>query len=149
MLAGYKKRQYFRALENSVPRKQGGARKELIHSFIEFLDTRRSKWLGLWPGKMKNLCILSRLFLKLLSWWLDSDRLHGQSRFVRNRGIYGSDRLKDRRPTWQVWGSECFRGLVFLAFGECNQETENHYGFVQGMPTSRQTEVEERALCQS
>lgn len=147
MLVGHKQRQYIRVLDNSVPRKQGGAKREFICSFIEFLDTHRSKWFGLWPGKKKNVCIPSLLFLKLLSWWLDSDRLHRQSRFLRNGGIYGSDRLKDWRLMWQVWGSKCFSDLVFLAFGECNWETENHYCFARDVPTSRQAYVEERALC--
>jgi len=76
MLVSHKKRQYITALENTDPGKQGGAGRELTHSSIEFSDSRRSKWFGLWPGKKKNVCIPSQLFLKLLSWWLDRDRLH-------------------------------------------------------------------------
>lgn len=34
------------------------------------------------------------------------------------------------------WGSECFSDLVFLAFGECNQEAENSYCFTRDMPPS-------------
>lgn len=67
MLVGHKGRQCIRALENSIPRKEEGAGRELIHSFVEFLDSHKSKWFGLCPGKKKNVCIPSLLFLKLLS----------------------------------------------------------------------------------
>lgn len=136
MLAGQRGRKHVSTSEHSISRKQGGAGRKLAHSFIEFLDNHRNKWLCLWPGKKKNICILNLLFLKLLYWRLDSDRLHRQSNFGRNGGICGSDRLRDGRLMWQVWGSECFSDLVFLVWGECNQETENHYCFTRDMPSS-------------
>lgn len=53
MPVGHKGRQYIRALENSVPRKQVGARRELIHSFIKFLDSRRASGLVYDQAKRK------------------------------------------------------------------------------------------------